>query len=298
MRKLLPNNTENLSKTLAIALPAVGSIDAYIYWINQIPVLTANEELELATKFHQENDLAAARKLVLSHLRFVVHIAKNYLGYGLPKADLIQEGTIGLMKAVKRFDPNLGVRLVSFAVHWIKAEIHEFVIRNWRIVKIATTKAQRKLFFNLRRATKKLNWFSNEEVQKIAQELKVDPKEVRLMEARLNSSDVAFERDSDDDSSSDDGYSHPINYLEAATQDPVEELADFEHNHNKSERLATVLSKLNQRSREILENRWLKENKSTLHELAAKYNISAERVRQIEESAIKTLKRELVGDSL
>lgn len=294
MRKLLPDTPKNTAKSLAIAIPPVGSIDAYLYWINQIPVLTASEELELATKFRQDHDLEAARKLVISHLRFVVHIAKSYLGYGLSKADLIQEGTIGLMKAVKRFDPNLGVRLISFAVHWIKAEIHEFVIRNWRIVKIATTKAQRKLFFNLRRATKKLTWFSNEEVQKIAQELRVDPKEVRAMEARLNSSDVTFDGDSDEDGDS-DNYSHPANYLEAATQNPADELADFECDHNKSEKLAAVLAKLNHRSREILENRWLKENKATLHELAAKYKISAERVRQIEESAIKTLKKEFVN---
>lgn len=289
MKKILPNNT---LKAIATAMPAVGSIDAYIYWVNQIPILTAKEELELATRFHHDGDLEAARQLVLSHLRFVVHVAKNYLGYGLPKADLIQEGTIGLMKAVKRFDPDMGVRLVSFAIHWIKAEIHEFVIRNWRIVKIATTKAQRKLFFNLRRATKKLRWFSNEEVLHIARELKVDPKEVRAMEARMSNADVAFDSYGDDDS--DEYWRDPVNCLEATTQNPVDEIANFECDNIKSKRLATVLSKLNQRSREILEDRWLKENKSTLHELAAKYNISAERVRQIEDRAIKTLKKELV----
>ena len=290
MKKTTLNNINYNSKTLAIA-PSVGSIDAYIYWVNQIPILTATEELELATRFHSDGDIDAARQLVLSHLRFVVHVAKNYLGYGLSKADLIQEGSIGLMKAVKRFDPKMGVRLVSFAVHWIKAEIHEFVLRNWRIVKIATTKAQRKLFFNLRRATKKLNWFSNEEISHIAQELKVEPKEVRAMEARMNSYDVAFDCHNDDEV--EDGRLNPGCYLEADTQNPVDELADLEFNSIKTERLAEVLAKLDQRSREILEARWLKESKATLHELAAKYNISAERVRQIEEGVIKKLKKEL-----
>ena len=289
MKESILNNTNYNSKTLA-TMPSMGSIDAYIYSVNQIPMLTATQEIELATKFHRDGDIEAARQLVLSHLRFVVHVAKNYLGYGLPKADLIQEGTIGLMKAVKRFDPKVGVRLVTFAVHWIKAEIHEFVLRNWRIVKIATTKAQRKLFFNLRRATKKLNWFSNEEVLHIAQELKVDPKEVRAMEARMSSYDVSFDSHSDDE---DDCLSNPVHYLEADTKNPVDELADFEFDNIKTERLTKVLASFDQRSREILEARWLKENKATLHELAAKYNISAERVRQIEEGVMKKLKKEL-----
>jgi len=287
------DNTGYNPEILAMA-PSMGSIDAYIYWVNQIPMLTAAEELELATKFRRDGDLEAARKLVLSHLRFVVHVAKNYLGYGLPKADLIQEGTIGLMKAVKRFDPQMGVRLVSFAVHWIKAEIHEFVLRNWRIVKIATTKAQRKLFFNLRRATKKLNWFSNEEVLNVAHELKVDPKEVRAMEVRMHSSDIAFDGHSDSDIADESGGYDPAHYLIADTQNPVDEIADSEFDNVKTSRLAEVLSKLDQRSREILEDRWLRENKATLHELAAKYNISAERVRQIEEGAMKKIKKELV----
>ncbi len=281
------------SRSLAIA-PSMGSIDAYIYWVNQIPMLTAAEETELATKFHRDGDLEAARRLVLSHLRFVVHVAKNYLGYGLPKADLIQEGTIGLMKAVKRFDPEVGVRLVSFAVHWIKAEIHEFVLRNWRIVKVATTKAQRKLFFNLRRAPKKLNWFSNEEVLNIAQELKVDPKEVRAMEIRMHSPDVAFDGYGDDDTEADEGVINPAHYLIADTQNPVDEIADTEFAEIKTSRLAAVLTTLDQRSREILEKRWLCENKATLQELAAKYSISAERVRQIEEQALKKLRKDLV----
>lgn len=282
----------NNSNKTPVATPAMGSIDAYIYWVNQFPMLTSEEELALATKFRSDGDLEAARRLVLAHLRFVVHVAKNYLGYGLPKADLIQEGTIGLMKAVKRFDPTMGVRLVSFAVHWIKAEIHEYVLRNWRIVKIATTKAQRKLFFNLRRAKKKLNWFSNEEVLHIAEELKVKPEDVKAMEARMYSSDLSFDGYEDDDGEESVGY-NPSNYLVADTQNPVDELADFEINHIKTERLAEVLSKLDLRSREILNERWLKENKATLHELAAKYNVSAERIRQIEESALKKLKKEM-----
>ncbi|EKE00894.1 MAG: hypothetical protein ACD_21C00256G0006 [uncultured bacterium] len=281
----------NRNQAIAFA-PPVGSIDAYIYWVNQIPMLTAEEELQLATKFHQDGDLDAARRLVLAHLRFVAHVAKNYLGYGLSKSDLIQEGTIGLMKAVKRFDPTMGVRLVSFAVHWIKAEIHEFVLRNWRIVKIATTKPQRKLFFNLRRATKKLNWFSNDEVQHIARELKVNPKDVRVMEARLNNADVSFESSSEDDDS-EANWSDPANYLQADTLDPADEIANSEFDKAQGDHLTTALNKLDQRSREILERRWLKATKATLHELAAEYNISAERIRQIEETAMNKIKKEL-----
>jgi RNA polymerase sigma-32 factor len=227
MNILQRDNTTYNSQTL-VSAPSIGSIDAYIYWVNQIPILTSAEELELATKFRFNGNLEAARRLILSHLRFVVHFAKNYLGYGLPKADLIQEGTIGLMKAVKRFDPKMGVRLVSFAVHWIKAEIHEFVLRNWRIVKIATTKAQKKLFFNLRRATKKLNWFSNEEVLIIAQELKVNPKEVRDMEIRIYNPDIAFDSYNDDDHEANEGLINPAHYLVADTQNPVDEIADSE----------------------------------------------------------------------
>lgn len=281
----------NYDKSITFT-PAIGSIDAYIYWVNKIPMLTASEELELATKFRQDGDLNAARQLVLAHLRFVAHVAKNYLGYGLAKADLIQEGTIGLMKAVKRFDPAMGVRLVSFAVHWIKAEIHEFVLRNWRIVKVATTKAQRKLFFNLRRATKKLNWFSNDEVLHIARELKVDPKEVRIMEARMSNADVTFDSSSEED---DDeiNWSNPVNYLEASTPNPVDEIASLEFDKVQVEHLSVALGKLDQRSCQILKRRWLDENKATLHELAAEYNISAERIRQIEETAMKKLKKEL-----
>jgi RNA polymerase sigma-32 factor len=286
MEKFLLNN-----KAITIT-PPIGSIDAYIYWVNQIPMLTAEEELELATRFRRDGDLNAARQLVLAHLRFVAYVAKNYLGYGLSKADLMQEGTIGLMKAVKRFDPSVGVRLVSFAVHWIKSEIHEFVLRNWRIVKIATTKAQRKLFFNLRRSSKKLNWFSNDEVLHIARELKVNPKEVRVMEARMNNADVAFDSSSDEDDN-EINLSDPVNYLAANTLNPLDEIANVEFDKIQIEHLMGALSGLDQRSREILERRWLKENKATLHELAAEYSISAERVRQIEETAMRKLKTEL-----
>lgn len=281
----------NYNSTITFT-PSIGSIDAYVYWVNKIPMLTAAEEVELAVQFRRDGDLNAARKLILAHLRFVTHVAKNYLGYGLSQADLIQEGTIGLMKAVKRFDPSVGVRLVSFAVHWIKAEIHEFVLRNWRIVKVATTKAQRKLFFNLRRATKKLNWFSNDEVLHIARELKVNPQEVRVMEARMNNADVVF----DGSSEGDDGevnWADPANYLVANTENPLDEIANVEFDKVQVEHLTEALSKLDQRSREILERRWLSENKATLHELAAVYNVSAERIRQIEEMAMRKLKKEL-----
>jgi RNA polymerase sigma-32 factor len=286
----LPLKT-NYNKVIALS-PSISSIDAYLGWVNQIPILTAEEELELATRFHRDGDLDAARQLVLTHLRFVAYVAKKYIGYGLPQADLIQEGTIGLMKAVKRFDPKMGVRLVSFAVHWIKAEIHEYVLRNWRIVKIATTKAQRKLFFNLRRATKKLNWFSNDEVSHIARELKVNPKEVRTMEARINNYDISF--DSGNEENEDEvNWSNPVNYLEAATLNPSDEIANVELGKVQTEKLTIALNKLDPRGREILEARFLNNNKATLHELAASYNISAERVRQIEESALKKLKQEL-----
>lgn len=278
-----------MNKNLQVANIAspIGNLGAYIYWVNQIPMLSAEEEIAFATKFQQDGDLTAARQLVLAHLRFVVHIAKKYLGYGLPQADLIQEGNIGLMKAVKRFDPKVGVRLVSFAVHWIKAEIHEFVLRNWRIVKIATTKAQRKLFFNLRRASKKLAWFNDAEVQNVAQELNVDPKEVRVMESRLNGHDISFDgTPSDEDESGD----NPINYLEAATLDPSTELENDNFDEVRELRLQEALKSLDDRSRDILYQRWLTENKATLHDLAAKYHVSAERIRQIEENAMNKLK--------
>ena len=269
-------------------MPPIGSIDAYIYWVNKIPVLSAAAELELATKLQQHHDLNAAKQLVLANLRYVVNIANGYHGYGLAKADLIQEGTVGLMKAVKRFDPAMGVRLMTFATHWIKAEIHEFVLRNWRIVKIATTKAQRKLFFNLRRATKQLNWFNNEEVLTIAKELQVEPAEVRTMEARMSQSDMAFDSSDNDSENGEDNFSDPVNYLQANTPNPLDEITDL--NHDQITKLTLALDHLDPRSHDIIKRRFLQENKATLHDLAAEYKISAERVRQIEDSAMKKLK--------
>ena len=272
----------------------IGSVNAYIYWVGQIPILSAEEEQSLAIKFRDDGDLEAVRKLILSHLRFVVHIAKSYMGYGLSQADLIQEGNIGLMKAVKRFDPRVGVRLVSFAVHWIKAEIHEFVLKNWRIVKVATTKAQRKLFFNLRSKTKKLNWFSNDEIEGVAKDLNVSTKEVRVMEARMSSPDVYFNGVSDDDD--DNRHEDPANYLESSSLDPQVELESDNTGETRGAKLAEALANLDPRSKEILELRWLAEQKATLQELAEKYSVSAERVRQIEEAAIKKLRQQVVSD--
>lgn len=272
------------------ALP-IGSLDAYIYRVNNIPVLSAAEEQALAQKFRLQQDLDAARKLVLANLRFVVHIAKGFAGYGLSQADLIQEGNIGLMKAVKRFDPAMGVRLITFAVHWIKSEIHEFVLRNWRIVKIATTKAQRKLFFNLRRASKKLAWFTNDEVEHVAKELNVSTKEVRTMEERLLSGgDVSFSAlDEDDDSN--EHANIPERYLTAPQSfNPEYALESDDWAKSREENLSSALEQLDERSRDILQQRWLANSKSTLHELAAKYSVSAERIRQLEESALKKLK--------
>ncbi len=270
-----------------LALP-LGSLDTYVHWVNQIPVLSAEEEQELARRFHEHGDLEAARKLVMSHLRFVVRIAAGYMGYGLPQADLIQERNIGLMKAVKRFNPAMGVRLVSFAVHWIKAEIHEFVLRNWRIVKIATTKAQRKLFFNLRKMSKRLGWFTNDEVLSVAHDLNVSPKEVRVMEARLNQMDEAFDPAC---YAEDEQWQAPANYLEDHSFDPAQNLEEQNTSLDMEQNLNKALGILDERSRDILNQRWLAENKATLHELAAKYNVSAERIRQLEKQAMEKLKR-------
>ena len=264
-----------------------GDLSAYIQAVGSIPVLSVERERELAEDLHDHGNLEAARELVMSHLRFVVHIAKSYSGYGLPQADLIQEGNVGLMKAVKRFDPSKGVRLVSFAVHWIKAEIHEYVLRNWRIVKVATTKAQRKLFFNLRSAKKQLAWLSNDEVHAVAADLGVDVSEVRRMEGRLSSVDVTFDAsDSDDDSS----FVAPVHYLEDRSQDPamVLEADNWEESNHQS--LIQALEGLDERSRDILQSRWLTENKATLHDLADRYGVSAERIRQLEKAAMKKLK--------
>ncbi len=268
------------------------NLDAYITSVNTFPLLTADQEKALAERYFQAKDLEAARQLVLAHLRFVVHIARSYSGYGLPQADLIQEGNVGLMKAVKRFDPNVGVRLVSFAVHWIKAEIHEYVIRNWRIVKIATTKAQRKLFFNLRSAKKRLGRLTLAEIDAIATDLNVAPADVREMEGRLAAYDAAFDGHADDDE--DKISTAPVYYLEDKRSDPALQYESSHGEESGSEHLHTALNALDERSRDILSQRWLADQKSTLHDLAAKYNVSAERIRQLEKSAMKKLKAALL----
>jgi RNA polymerase sigma-32 factor len=275
--------------TLHFPVPStLGSLDNYIQAVNRFPLLSAEEEHDLATRFQQDEDLEAARKLVLSHLRLVVSIARGYLGYGLPHADLIQEGNIGLMKAVKRYDPERGVRLVSFAVHWIRAEIHEFILRNWRIVKVATTKAQRKLFFNLRSQKKRLAWLNNDEVHAVAESLGVEPREVREMESRLTGHDMAFDpaAEADDDSA----FQSPAHYLEDHRYDPARQLEDSDWSDSSNANLHEALEGLDERSRDILYQRWLAEEKATLHDLAAKYNVSAERIRQLEKNAMNKLK--------
>jgi len=265
----------------------IGSLDAYIDRVSQIAVLSKEDEVALATRFRSEGDLEAARQLVLSHLRFVVHIARGYLGYGLPMGDLVQEGNVGLMKAVKRFDPGVGVRLVSFAVHWIRAEIHEYVLRNWRLVKVATTKSQRKLFFNLRRMKKNLAWLSEEETRAVARDLGVDEKDLREMEQRLSARDMSFDPAPDTDE--EESYS-PAMYLPASNSDPAIEVEREEWEEDSSDRLGVALEKLDERSRNILKRRWMTDDKATLHELADEYGISAERVRQVETNAISKLK--------
>lgn len=270
-------------------------LNGYIQAVNGIPMLTVDEERELAFRLHDEGDLEAARRLVMSHLRFVVHIARSYSGYGLAQADLIQEGNVGLMKAVKRFDPNQGVRLVSFAVHWIKAEIHEFVLRNWRIVKVATTKAQRKLFFNLRGAKKRLAWLNSNEVEAIAKDLDVKPEVVREMEGRLSAYDAGFDAAPGEDEES--AYQAPVHYLDDASQDPATQLEDSDWEEDSTQRLQAALSELDERSRDILQRRWLSDSKSTLHDLADVYGVSAERIRQLEKNAMKKI-RQSIGDTL
>ena len=269
-----------------------GSIEGYIQAVSSIDMLSAEEERELAVRLREDEDLQAARKLVMSHLRFVVHIAKSYSGYGLPQADLIQEGNIGLMKAVKRFDPTVGVRLVSFAVHWIKAEIHEFVLKNWRIVKVATTKAQRKLFFNLRKAKKRLGWFTHDEVQTVADELGVSTKEVLQMEARMSSQDQAFDLTADEDET---GNFAPVQYLEDKSSDVETDVINNDWDTAASKRLYSAIKTLDERSQDIIETRWLADNKITLQDLADKYQVSAERVRQIEKNAMKKLQAAMVA---
>ncbi len=262
-------------------------IEAYLHTVATFPLLSAAEEHALALRFANDGDVDAARQLVISHLRFVVHIARGYQGYGLSHADLIQEGNVGLMKAVKRFDPAMGVRLVSFAVHWIKAEIHEFILRNWRIVKIATTKAQRKLFFNLRGSKKRLGWLSGDETRAVARELGVPEAEVTRMEGRLAGADISFEADDDDD---DEAAFAPAHYLRAVNADPAELALEENSQDTSLERLSEALDQLDGRARDIVTRRWLADDKATLHELAAQYGVSAERIRQIEQSAMKKLK--------
>ena len=278
--------------TLALTVPqSAGSHEAYLQTVGTIPMLTAEEEKSLAVKLQQEGDLSAAKQLIVSHLRFVAHIAKSYSGYGLAQADLMQEGNIGLMKAVKRFDPTVGVRLVSFAVHWIKAEIHEFVLKNWRIVKVATTKAQRKLFFNLRKNKKRLGWFNQDEVSTVADALGVSEKEVREMESRMSNQDQAFELTSDDDDSGASSSSFsPAQYLEDKQSDLATSVENENWQQNSNQRLASALVSLDERSQDIIKTRWLNEDKSTLQDLADKYHISAERVRQLEKNALTKLK--------
>jgi len=279
-----------MTKELAIAntLPT-GSIESYISAAYQVPMLSEQEEHDLAVRFQQQQDLAAAQRLILSHIRFVIKIARNYAGYGLPQQDLIQEGTVGLMKAVRRFDPDMGVRLVSFAVHWIKAEMHEFILRNWRIVKIATTKAQRKLFFNLRSSKKRLGWFSNDEVNSVADELGVKPETVLEMEKRLSSHDVAFDLPKDD--SDDDLAVAPASYIADNRHEPQAQLEAADIEARNSKLLKQAMLELDERSLDIIQARWLDdENKPTLHDLADKYGVSAERIRQIEKAAMEKIK--------
>ncbi len=282
----LPNSSLVLSGPL-------GSLEAYVERVSTIPILGREEELELARRFHEHGDLDAARELVLSHLRFVVHIARGYMGYGLPVGDLIQEGNVGLMKAVKRFDPDMGVRLVSFAVHWIRAEIHEFVIRNWRLVRIATTKAQRKLFFNLRRMKKNLAWLSDEETRAVASELGVEPREVREMERRLSARDLSF--DPAPDTGDEESFVSPSLYLPSPEADPAAIVEQDQWDGAVADSLATALDGLDERSRTVIKARWLTEEKKTLQDLADEYGVSAERIRQIESAAFGKLRTAMAG---
>jgi RNA polymerase sigma-32 factor len=270
------------------------NLASYIQAVSSIPLLSPEREQDLAERLFYHEDVQAARELVMSHLRFVVHIARSYGGYGLAEADLIQEGNVGLMKAVKRFDPTRGVRLVSFAVHWIKAEIHEFILRNWRIVKVATTKAQRKLFFNLRGAKKSLAWLTADEAQAVADDLGVDVSEVQRMEGRLASRDMAFDAPAGADDE-DERWQAPQYFLEDGSADPAQTVEDSEWQADSQARLHTAIADLDERSRDILARRWLTDDKATLHELAAEYGVSAERIRQLEQAAMKKIRGQLVA---
>ena len=279
--------TQNLPIVINIATSE--NLVSYMRAVNAAPILTAEREHELALKYREEGDLEAAKELVLSHLRHVVKVARGFMGYGLPLTDLIQEGSIGLMKAVKRYDPTRGVRLVSFAVHWIKAEIYDYVLRNWKMVKVATTKAQRKLFFNLRKSKTRLGWMNDEEVEKLANEFNVETATVRQMESRLGSTDIAFDAVVDHDDSED--HLAPSQYLGDSRYDPANVVSHHEQTAQTTEHLALALSKLDQRSRDIVTRRWLEEDKPTLHELADEYGVSAERIRQIEKAALDKMKK-------
>ena len=284
----------------ALALPvnlSVETFDAYLNVVRQMPKLTADEERELALRFKDQGDLSAARELVLANLRFVVHVARGYSGYGLPMPDIIQEGNIGLMKAVKRFDPDVGVRLVSFAVHWIKAEIHEYVIKNWRIVKVATTKAQRKLFFNLRKSKQNLGWLSNDEAVALAKDLNVELSTVYEMEKRMDNRDMAFDMPADDASEDRDSYTFPSSYLQQHGADPAVLLENADWEGREQDKLSEALAELDDRSLDILSSRWLAEKKATLHELAERYSVSAERIRQLEQNAMKKLRQSVVFEA-
>ncbi len=292
MGKTLVPTFNNLP-VLSASTP-VHTLDAYIRFANDVPMLTAEEEYEFAERLQLHQDIEAAQALIMSHLRFVIKIARGFSGYGLAIADLIQEGNIGLMKAVKRFNPKLGVRLVSFAVHWVKAEMHEFIIKNWRVVKVATTKAQRKLFFNLRNSKKRLGWFSQQEVREVAAELNVKPEDVLEMEQRLNAHDAAFDAPADDDYEDQSAFA-PSAYLTSAESSPEQSLVNDDWQADSQSRLQDALAQLDGRSRAILQCRWLAEKKATLHELAAEYAVSPERIRQIENNAIKKLKTLMVA---
>ena len=270
------------------ALSPGANLEAYLATVNSVPVLSPEQERELTERFYYQEDLDAARQLIMSHLRFVAHIAKGYSGYGLNQGDLIQEGNLGLMKAVKRFNPEVGVRLVSFAVHWIKAEMHEFILRNWRIVKVATTKAQRKMFFNLRSSKKRLGWLSLREAEDIAKDLGVETKTIFEMEGRLSARDAAFDAGTDDDDAT--AFQAPAHYLEDRSLDPASVVENRDRQQDASGRLHLALADLDERSRNILQQRWLSDEKSTLHELAAEYEVSAERIRQLEKNAMKKVR--------
>jgi RNA polymerase sigma-32 factor len=289
----MPQDLIIKNQSLAVQLPT-GSLDQYITAAMNIPMLSANEEYTLATRLREDNDLEAAGRLVMSHLRFVVRVARGYSGYGLALADLIQEGNIGLMKAVKRFDPTVGVRLVSFAVHWIRAEMHEFILRNWRIVKVATTKAQRKLFFNLRSKKQRLGWLNQAEVNAVAADLGVKPETVLEMESRLSGKDIGFDLTAADDDE-DTRHFAPAAYLADHSSDPADVVEQAEWQAHSTGNLSEALTQLDERSRTILAERWLTDDKTTLHDLAARYGVSAERIRQLEKNAIGKLRKNMLA---